>query len=137
MWNKIHLWLGCLLLAVFLLTGLYMESQFPALYQGDQVMRFMYRASHIYLLFAALVHLAWSHAAPLPSQNTLLYVAPSVGLILASVLLVVAYWVEPANRMDERGYTQIALVILIIASIFRVLLHLTRSKKEIGHEVIR
>ncbi|MDN3640567.1 hypothetical protein QWY82_17350 [Simiduia curdlanivorans] len=129
MWNKVHLYFGCVLLALFLLTGLYMQNQFPALYQGDQVMRFMYRASHIYLLFAALVHLAWSHAAPLPSQKTLLYVAPNVGLMVASVLLVLAYWVEPANRMDERTYTQIALILLILASVFRVLLHLTKGKK--------
>ena len=49
-WRRLDLVVGLLTVAVFLGTGLYMKTQFPALYGDNQTVRFLYRANHIYIL---------------------------------------------------------------------------------------
>jgi hypothetical protein len=54
--RKLHLIVGLAGVAVFLATGLYMHARFPALYGGNEALRFMYRANHVYLLLASLIN---------------------------------------------------------------------------------
>jgi len=54
--RKLHLLVGLAGIAAFLGTGLYMRAHFPAAYAGNESLRYMYRANHIYLLLASLVN---------------------------------------------------------------------------------
>ena len=55
--QRSHLVIGGVFLILFLLTGGYMFTQFPELYQGREEIRMMFRATHIYILMSALVNL--------------------------------------------------------------------------------
>jgi hypothetical protein len=56
--RKLHLVVGFAGFAAFLGTGAYMFRAFPELYAGNETLRYLYRANHIYLLLASLVNLA-------------------------------------------------------------------------------
>ena len=62
--RKLHLIVGLAGVAVFLGTGVYMRTHFPALYAGNEALRYMYRANHVYLLTALA-----GVAAQLPSAG--------------------------------------------------------------------
>jgi len=93
---KLHLAVWALFLILFLATGAYMITHFPELYQGREEVRMMYRATHIYILMASLLNLAFAlvylgqGAAPSRTQTL------ASCLILATPLLfLVGFWAEP------------------------------------------
>ena len=57
---------GLATVLAFVVTGLYLAMHFPAAYGAGEEIRYMYRANHVYVLFAALVNIAlglyWSAA---------------------------------------------------------------------------
>jgi hypothetical protein len=55
--KRIHLLLGLLTVLFFLATGAYMRARFPDLYGDNETIRYLYRANHIYILCAGLLHL--------------------------------------------------------------------------------
>jgi hypothetical protein len=55
--RAIHLGAGLAGVVVFLGTGIYMRMVFPDLYATDEALRYVYRANHVYVLFASLVNL--------------------------------------------------------------------------------
>jgi MFS family permease len=55
--RRIHLIVGALLFIAFLVTGRLMRQDFPDKEIIDQEFRMLMRSRHIYILFAALIHL--------------------------------------------------------------------------------
>ena len=56
--KSLHLLVGVAGVLVFLGTGAYMATHFPAAYSGNEAIRYMYRANHVYLLLASLINIA-------------------------------------------------------------------------------
>ncbi len=108
----VHLWLGLGALAVFLYTGIYMRRQFPEAYAAHDAIRYLYRANHIYILFAALLNLTLGFQvsdAGKRGKGTLQMVASA--LVAAAVpLLVYAFFVEPPKASAERPITVLGIV---------------------------
>jgi len=105
-----HVWLGLGAVAVFLYSGLYMRRQFPEAYAGHDAIRYLYRANHIYILFAALLNLTlgfrtfdWGTRAKLQTVGSVLVAA-------AVPLLVFAFFIEPPNASPERPISVLAIV---------------------------
>jgi len=127
--DKVHRRVGIATVVVFLLT-VYMRLRFPGLYDHNQVVRFLFRANHIYLLASGLLNIA---------VGTYLAVAPGgwrrnlgiAGLLLylaAPALLLVAFFYEPPQARPERYLTVIGVVVLLVATVC----HMVGGKKVRG-----
>lgn len=128
-WMKLlstsHIVIGFLFFFLFLLTGGYMLVGFPALYDGREEIRMMFRATHTYILMSALVNLM--------AGNYLLHVStprfPSLQcfasvLILSSpVLLLAAFFYEPPGYLTERPVSFWGVVSLLVGVMLHTLLN--------------
>jgi hypothetical protein len=104
--RKLHLTLGAVLFVVFLVTGRYMRTHFPAAFAGNEAIRYLYRANHVYILMAALLNLALgAHLAAAAGVRRYLQAAGSVLLLVSAVLLVVAFYREPPLSSPHRPLT--------------------------------
>jgi heme/copper-type cytochrome/quinol oxidase subunit 1 len=102
----VHRALGLATLAVFLASGAYMRFvAHPDALGGEA--HLMYLSRHMYVLAAALVHLALAaYASPLPSRPA--RATQWVGtwlLVASSVLLVAAFVVEPVGGRPRTGWS--------------------------------
>jgi hypothetical protein len=120
--KRLHLIVGFLALASFLASGLYMHFGYDHLRGLDDSTRLLFRSSHIYLLFAALLNLAFGmNRIPAPGGwRAWLRRVGSVLVLLAPVLLVLAFLREPWLTGLARPYAKPA----IIGSVAGVLCHL-------------
>jgi hypothetical protein len=105
-----HLWLGWGTFAIFLGTGLYMASAFPEAYSGQEAVRYLYRANHVYILFAALLNLTLGFRPSEAGERGKLQTAGSVLIAAAVPLLVSAFFLEPAKASPERPLTLFGIV---------------------------
>ena len=91
-----HVIFGALLFIVFTVTGRHMRADFPDKDLISPELRLLMRSRHIYILFSALIHLAmgvYVRSRETQMLRTLQF-AGSGALVIASVLLVWAWWVE-------------------------------------------
>ena len=114
--KRIHRWTGIITVVIFLLTGLYMRWRFPGLYEGNESIRYLFRANHIYLLMAGLLNVGlgtYFVAHPAGWRRTLQNVGSAL-LLAASVILLVAFFLEPPQAMPERPVTAAGLFASLI-----------------------
>ncbi|MCH6551358.1 MAG: hypothetical protein IH804_05005 [Planctomycetes bacterium] len=125
--DKVHRRVGVATVVVFLLTGLYMRLRFPGLYDHNQVVRFLFRANHIYLLASGLLNIAvGTYLALQPGGwRRNLQVAGSLLYLAAPALLLVAFFYEPPQARPERYLTVIGVVVLLVATVC----HMVGGKK--------
>ena len=105
--RRLHLIVGLIGVAVFLGTGVYMRTHFPALYAGNEAVRYTYRANHVYLLLASLVNVVlgvYSTRAA-TGWRASLATAGSVLALLSPVLLCYAFFAEAPRASPERIVT--------------------------------
>jgi hypothetical protein len=108
--RKLHLALGGALFIAFLMTGQYMHAHFPAAYAGNELVRYLYRANHIYILLAGLLNLALgAHLERAPGARRHIQSAGSVLLLVSALLLVVAFYREPPHPNPHRPLTAYGL----------------------------
>ena len=109
--KRLHRWTGIVTVIVFLMTGLYMRWQFPDLYAGNETIRHLFRANHIYLLMAGLLNvgLGLYFVAQPSSWRRTLQRAGSALLLAAPVLLLAAFFFEPPHPAPERPITAAGL----------------------------
>ena len=105
--QKSHLAVGILGVLVFLGTGLYMENGFPELYAGNETVRYLYRANHIYLLLASLLNLALGCRLTVFAQSwpRRLGALASMFLLIAPALLGLAFFLDPPRASPQRLVT--------------------------------
>lgn len=111
--RRAHLAVGIGFLAIFALTGAYLRRTFPEAYHGDPGIRMMYRAGHIYILFAALLNVVlgvYFHRSPAQAaRQRRLRTVGSALLLGTPGLLTVAFFVEPAGGGFGRPITVLAV----------------------------
>ncbi|MDH5183443.1 MAG: hypothetical protein OEX12_06080 [Gammaproteobacteria bacterium] len=113
---------GVFALLVFLYTGYTMEQGFPELYASDISIRYLYRANHIYLLFSALLILMYASSYDKsinPISNSLYAIVATV-LIIAHIILIAAFFIEPQQASDNRPLSYYGVVITLTAVILGV-----------------
>ena len=105
--RKVHFAVGLLGIVAFLATGAYMNAGFPDLYAGNEVLRYLYRSNHVYILLASLVNVALGvHLAPAaPGWRATALLAGSVLALAAPVVLCFAFFVEAPVAQPERVWT--------------------------------
>lgn len=126
--RRLHLATGVATVAIFLISGIAMLLMFPAAYQVNPAIRYLYRANHIYLLFAGLLNLAiGAYVAPGgTSPRRIAQLLGSLLLCLAPAILVWAFVVEPARGVPGRPLTLLGVVLCVAGTV----LHLAGRQHE-------
>lgn len=111
--RRAHLAIGLAFLVIFALTGVYLRRSFPEAYHGDSGIHMMYRAGHIYILFAALLNVAFGvyfHRPPgQAARQRRLRTFGSAVLLAMPAVLTVAFFVEPAGGGFGRPLTSLGI----------------------------
>jgi hypothetical protein len=125
--RRLHLAVGLIALAAFLATGFYMRLGYNSLRGLDDSTRLLFRSSHIYLLFTALLNLVLGlYAEPARlGWRAWLRQAGSALVLMAPLLCAMAFFREPWLTGLERPYARLA----IIGSLVGVLAHLASGER--------
>src|ERR1044072_6843931 len=121
--KRLHLWVGAVVLLVFLLTGQYMDYLDVRTNALGEMARGMFRSRHIYLLLAGLVNLGGGayfiyRKRGWPRSLRLL---GSSFVIMAPMLMLAAFFAEPAEPGLKRHFTLPAVIILTIGTLLHAL----------------
>jgi hypothetical protein len=125
--RRLHLATGLIALTAFLASGLFMRLGPHHLSSLDNATRLLFRSTHIYLLFTALLNLVLGMYAE-PRQSGWRAWVQRVGsalVLVAPALLGMAFLREPWLTNLARPYTQPA----VIGSFVGVLCHLVSSSR--------
>ncbi len=112
--SKTHITVGLLGLVAFLLQGQYMDRFHEHLVNMNDAPRMLYRSGHIYVLFASLLNLVLG--TYLPNHRSAIHPAVqmlvSAVVLLAPVLLLLGFFLEPGLEDMSRPYSRPALYAL-------------------------
>ena len=129
--RRLHVWAGLLTVGVFLLTGLAMLLMFPGAYHSNEAIRYLYRANHVYILFAGLLNVALGlYVTPSDAAGRrILQLCGSVLLLVSPVLTVWAFVAEPWKASPSRPIT----VAAVVACVVGIALHFVSRPGERAH----
>ena len=130
--RKLGLWLryahpviGVAGLLTFLYTGRYMLRHFPVAYRDHQEIRFLYRANHLYIMFASVLNLVLGRSVRIEAsgrwRGTLMPVS-SVAILLAVPVLIAAFYLEPPLAGTIRRTTLLGCVLVFAGGVLRAIL---------------
>jgi hypothetical protein len=113
---------GAATIATFIATGICLKFWGTELFGSNETMRFIYRANHVYIMFAGILNVAVGvylcpHAK---GWRRNLQVAGSVMLLIAPVLLILAYIREPRLATHVRPFTAAGVMLLLVGTLCHV-----------------
>jgi hypothetical protein len=110
--RKLHFVVGLVGVVAFIATGAYMRAGFPDLYATDEVLRYLYRSNHVYVLLASLVNVALGvHLAPVaPGWRASVSLVGSLLALASPAVLCFAFFVEAPVASPERVWTLVGVV---------------------------
>ena len=120
--RRVHLWVGVIALAIFLGTGVYMTLQFPEAHRAQETVRYLFRASHVYILFVALLHLALAAylTTAVTSGSRRVQKVASWLLVAAPLLLVWAFITEPPLASPDRPITLAGVIFALSGTVLHL-----------------
>ena len=117
--RSLHLLLGITGVLAFLGTGAYMATHFPAAYAGNEAIRYMYRANHVYLLLGSLINVAVGIYRPgtRPGWRGIIGLTGSVLMQAALIVLLYAFFFEAPRATPERAATLLGVLMLLVGTL--------------------
>lgn len=117
--RRVHFTIGLLGVIAFLLTGQVMRRHVPNIHSLSAEVRMMYVSRHIYLLGTALVNLVLGLYLKMhpPAWRRILQQAGSLLILLSAVLLLLAFFSEPALGLAGRSWRGFFGMIALFASV--------------------
>ena len=93
-----------------------MATHFPAAYESNEAVRYLYRANHVYLLLGSLVNVALGiYRTPAqPGWRGAVALAGSALLLAAPFALFYAFFFEAPLAKPERGFTFLGVLLLLV-----------------------
>ena len=113
--KNVHLVTGFLFAAIFAGTGAYMRATFPEAFQGDPGMRWMYRASHVYILLASLLNLGVG-AQYARAARRKLQALSSICILGAPAVFTASFFLEPAPGRLVRPITFAGVLLCVVGT---------------------
>jgi len=110
--RKLHFVVGFAGVAAFIVTGAHMRAGFPDLYAANEVLRYLYRSNHVYVLLASLVNLALGvHLTPVaPGWRATVSLVGSLLALASPVVLCFAFFIEAPVATPERVWTTLGVI---------------------------
>jgi hypothetical protein len=124
-----HRLIGLAGLALFITTGIYMRLKFPALYEGREPIRFLFRANHIYIVMSAMVNIAMGLGltlSPTSTRRKLQLFASSL-LLSAPFILFAAFFIDPPAPDSDRHLSRLGVILTVAGTLLHLL---SRPKKQ-------
>jgi hypothetical protein len=114
--RTIHRVVGAATIAAFVVTGIYLKLRGPDLFEPNEMVRFIYRANHVYILFAGLLNVAVGAYLCLHARRWRrnLQVAGSIMLLIAPVILVLAFMHESGQASPQRPLTSAGVMLVFL-----------------------
>ncbi len=114
---RLHRLAGLGFVLLFLATGVWLRFRGQAVIDQDDAIRFSLRANHVYILFAGLVNIAVGLNPPDPAVpwRRRLQLVGSALLLMAPLLLLVAFIVEGPQARVHRPLTTIGVILMFLA----------------------
>jgi len=119
---KIHRLVGVTGIFVFLGTGLFMRIAKHGLQGLEPLPRMMFRSAHIYLLLSCLINLALGLSQR--RSSTKLQNIASILILIAPVLFLTAFFVEPGLETFERPFAGPGIYALFAGMLLNLIAHL-------------
>jgi hypothetical protein len=121
--RKLHFIVGLAGVVAFLATGAYMRAGFPDLYAANEVLRYLYRSNHVYVLLASLINVALGvHLAPVArGWRATVSKIGSILALVAPVVLCLAFFLEAPKASPERVLTLLGVAALAAGIALHVL----------------
>ncbi|MCD2259418.1 hypothetical protein [Psychroserpens luteolus] len=132
MFGRFHLFFGIIIVIVFLLTGQYMHHKYDHLKDMELMNRALFRAGHLYILLFGLVNVALG-AYMKPRKHKFLNKVQSFGsvtIIIASCLVIYAFFTELPTEDIERPLTRLSLYMVFFGVTIHGLISLMKNKLE-------
>jgi hypothetical protein len=98
--KRIVIFLGIVVLIHFLITGLFMKENFFIIKPEDTLVRMMYRANHIYILFSGLILLLVSNSIKKDVDENYLSILSITIIIIATTGINISFYIDPINHME-------------------------------------
>lgn len=104
--------MGIVTIIIFLGTGVYMRMNFPELYRANEIIRYQFRANHIYILFSGLLNIATGlyEVSNETGWRRALQTIGTVSLLISPLFLVLAFFIEPMHASPVRPLTFFGVV---------------------------
>jgi uncharacterized membrane protein len=121
--RNLHFGVGLAGTVAFLITGAYMHAGFPDLHAADEVLRYLYRSNHVYILLASLVNVALGvHlTAHAPGWRATVLLVGSLLALAAPVVLCFAFFFEAPVATSARVLTHVGVAALAAGIALHVL----------------
>ncbi len=118
----IHLIIGFIALFIFILTGQYMKSHFPDAYQSNEIIRYTYRANHIYIFFSSVIHIILGIYLSTPHRRWqwILQIMGSILLIISLILLILAFYYEAPVVTPYRSLSYYGVISILAGVTFHL-----------------
>lgn len=133
MLGKIHLYLGILVIVIFLLTGQYMHHNFDHLKDMELMNRALFRAGHLYILLFGLINVSLGTHFRISNINFLnrVQLFGSVIILIATFLIIYGFFTELPTEEIERPLTRNSLYLILFGvSIHGIVSLIMKRKKE-------
>jgi hypothetical protein len=117
--RSLHLLVGVAGVLAFLGTGAYMATHFPAAYENNEAIRYLYRANHVYLLLGSLINIAVGIYRPgtRPGWRGIIGLTGSVLMQAALLVLLYAFFFEAPRVTPERAATLLGVAMLLVGTL--------------------
>ena len=120
--RTVHRIVGVATIAAFIVTGIYLKLRGPDLFEPNEMVRFIYRANHVYILFAGLLNVAVGAYLCLHAKRWKrnLQLAGSIMLLIAPLILVLAFIHESGHASPQRPLTSAGVMLLVLGILCHV-----------------
>lgn len=131
MLGKIHLYLGILVIVIFLLTGQYMHHNFDHLKDMELMNRALFRAGHLYILLFGLINVSLGTHFRISNINLLnrVQLFGSVIILIATFLIIYGFFTELPTEEIERPLTRNSLYLILFGVSIHGIVSLIMKRK--------
>jgi len=120
--RTIHLAVGVLVIAVFLLTGYHMRFHIHHLMEANERLRFSLRGNHIYILLLGLLNLGLGAYLRISQTIWRAYVqlVGSLMILAATILTIIAFFFENKESL-ERPFSLMTMILALTGTVLHVI----------------
>ncbi|MBL8206097.1 MAG: hypothetical protein JNM09_17810 [Blastocatellia bacterium] len=120
--RTIHLAVGVLVIAVFLLTGYHMRFHIHHLMEANERLRFSLRGNHIYILLLGLLNLGLGAYLRISQTMWRAYVqlVGSLMILAATILTIIAFFFENKESL-ERPFSLMTMILALTGTVLHVI----------------
>ncbi len=113
--GKVHLFLGIIVVIVFVLTGQYMHRYFNHLQDMEMMQRALFRAGHLYILLFGLINMGLGAYWRNVKRRSLraLQLLGSMVILLATSMIVYSFFKENPSMHIERSIARFSLYFIL------------------------